>query len=241
MLFLCTSEESFFRSAKPRQKSLTLYKTVKVMKSRNLSSILLFVLAAPFFMAGSAPGVGIFQGSDDVGDPLMRGSASFDPATGIYTLTGAGFNMWDTNDQFHFLWRKETGDFSMSARIAFEGEGVVAHRKMGIMIRESMEGNSECAYVAVHGDGLTSLQYRTEAGRSTSEVVGPKGGDHIMLERRGNRIVMRTATGRFPQDITGETEFDLAPTCYVGIFICSHADEVIEKGRFFDLEYRKAE
>ncbi|MDR2912025.1 MAG: hypothetical protein LBV38_01805 [Alistipes sp.] len=199
----------------------------------------LIALALPLLMSSSAPGVGIFEGSNDVGCPLMRGSSAFDAATGTYTLTGAGFNMWDLNDEYHMLWKKVSGNFSMSTKITFEGEGVNAHRKMGIIIRESLEGNSECAYVTVHGDGLTSLQYREEAGRLTREVVGPKGADHIYIERQGNKIIMKTATGRFPEAITGEIEFDLAPTCYVGLFICSHDVNVVEKGYFTEVQYTK--
>jgi len=145
--------------------------------------------------------------------------------------------MWLDRDEFHMVWRKVTGDFSLAARIAFEGQGVNAHRKVGVMIRESLDADARYADVAVHGDGLTSLQYRPETGAETLETVGPAGADHIVLERRGGRIAMRTATGAFTDATTGEISLTLPETCYVGFFICSHDADVLESARFSDVKF----
>ncbi|MDR2968142.1 MAG: hypothetical protein LBV32_00890, partial [Tannerellaceae bacterium] len=190
-------------------------------------------------MTGATDSIGLFEGSNDVGNCKLKGSGAYNPSTKVYTLTGAGLNMWEKTDEFHMVWKKETGDFSLSAKIAFEGKGVNAHRKVGVIIRESLEANAKYADVAVHGDGLTSLQYREKAGEITKEVVAPKGADYIQLERRGSRIIMKTATGKFPQDITGEIELELPETCYIGLFICSHDVDVLETGYFSNVEYRK--
>jgi TolB protein len=183
---------------------------------------------------------GIFEKSNDVGNCKIPGSAVFDSKSRIYTLTGAGMNIWANSDEFHFVWKKVTGDFTMQARIAFEGKGVVLHRKMGIMIRETLNGDSPYADAVVHGDGLTSLQYRLTKGDVTKEIKTEiKGADHIVLIRSGNKIFIRTGIGDYPVTNTAETEITLPETCYVGLFICSHDEKVVEKGYFYDLKFKK--
>ena len=175
---------------------------------------------------------GIFEGYGDVGNPTLTGNFSYDVATNTYTLSGGGINIWDTTDQFFYAWKKVKGDFSMTTKVAFEGEGVNAHRKIGIMIREILTGDSKYADIAIHGDGLTSLQYRSETGGITREVKGPSGGNYITLEKVGEKIRMRTATDVLPTDITAEIEMDFPDEFYVGIFISSHEADVIETAYF---------
>jgi Tol biopolymer transport system component len=64
------------------------------------------------------------------------------------------------------------------------------------------------------------------------------GADYILLERAGNKVRVKTAKGVFPQDVTGEIEMELPNTCYVGLFICSHEADVVEKANFTNVEYR---
>ena len=200
---------------------------------------LLIALCSFLFTDCSTEG-NIFEGSGDVGDCKLSGSMRYDKASNTYTLTGAGTNMWATNDEFFMAWRKETGDFSLACRIAFEGVGVNAHRKTGLIIRESLSGNARYADVCVHGDGLTSLQYREKTGDMTKEVVAPhRAPNYIKLERIGKKIIMKTADGKYPNDVTGEIELDFPETVYIGLFICSHEADVLETAVFSDVEYKK--
>ena len=179
----------------------------------------------------------LFVTGNDVGNPKLSGSFTHNVDTHVYKLTGAGTNMWADSDEFFMVWKEYTGDFTLSVRIAFEGEGVDPHRKMGLIIRESLDGDAVYADVAVHGDGLTSLQYRVEQGAETQEVVSPnKAPDHILLQRIGNRIVMKTAHGALPTEADGEITLGLPSSCYVGLFICSHNPDVRETGCFSDVK-----
>ncbi|MDR1161371.1 MAG: hypothetical protein LBK45_03435 [Tannerellaceae bacterium] len=186
----------------------------------------------------SSPG-NIFEASGDVGNCKLPGSMQYDKSTGIYTLTGAGTNMWGTADEFFMAWKQVSGDFTLSAKIAFEGEGVEAHRKMGLIIRGSLEGDAVYADVAVHGDGLTSLQYRQSKGVETEEFVSPNNAPgYVLLQRMGNKISIKTAVDTYPDATDAEVTLDLPPTCYVGLFVCSHNPDVIETGRFSLVELK---
>ena len=183
--------------------------------------------------------LGIFEGVSDIGGVKLIGGMKYDAQTKTYTLSGGGMNVWGNLDQHFYAWKKVKGNFSMTTKVAFEGAGVNAHRKVGIIIRDALTGESRCAHISIHGDGLTSLQYRSENGGITREIVGPKDGDYITLEKVGNKIRMRTATGVMPKEVTAEVEMDFPGTFYVGLFICSHESDVLETGYFTNVEFKK--
>ena len=59
--------------------------------------------------------LGAFTENADVGSPQLPGSAEYDAATQTYTLRGAGYNIWFERDEFHYLYRKRSGDFVATA------------------------------------------------------------------------------------------------------------------------------
>ncbi len=170
--------------------------------------------------------IGIFENYGDVGDVGAAGSASFE--TG-YTVTGSGANMWFGADAFHYVCKRAQGDLTLTADIAFEGEGQNAHRKACLVIRQSLDADSVCAYIAVHGDGLTSLQYRDEKGATTHEVqanvTAPK---RVGIERRGN-YVTATVDG-LPSG--GSVRLELKEPFIIGLGVCSHEKGVLETATF---------
>ena len=123
------------------------------------------------FAAGTAGAatqqLGIFENHQDVGTVLHPGSAQFDAAKGTYTIAGSGENMWFGIDDFHYAWKKVSGDVALTADIAFAGTGGNPHRKAVLMIRQTLDGPSASVDVAVHGSGLTSLQFREITGANT--------------------------------------------------------------------------
>ena len=182
---------------------------------------------------------GIFDGASDVGGVKLIGKMVYDASTETYTLSGGGRNVWDNFDQHFYAWKKVKGDFSMTTKVAFEGEGVSAQRKIGIMIRETLSGESRCANISIHGDGLTALRYRMETEGMTQEIVASPNADYVTLEKVGNKIRMRTATGVLPKDVTAEIEMDFPGAFYVGLFICSHNVDILETAYFTQVEFKK--
>src|SRR5262249_16928704 len=133
--------------------------------------------------------LGIFEGHSDVGEVLHYGSATFDPATRTYTVTGSGQNMWFAKDAFHFSWKKVAGDLSLTADISFIGTGKEPHRKACLMIRQSLDSESAYADAAFHGDGLTSLQFRDANGAATHEVqANISAPNRLCIEKHGQYV-----------------------------------------------------
>ena len=138
--------------------------------------------------------VGAFEGQTDVGNPANAGQATYDPEKQEYTIQGSGTNMWAGRDEFHFVWRRLKGNFILTSRVAFVGKGVEEHRKIGWIVRSSLDADSPHAVVVVHGDGLTSLQFRKTTGAVTEQVISPvKGADVLQLERKGDNYIMSVA------------------------------------------------
>jgi len=210
------------------------------MKSLSeIKKAMMILVACVLFVNVSAQqsGSGLFEGSGDVGNPKLKGSFEYNPLSKVYTLTGAGTNMWMNSDEFFMAWAKMDDDFSISAKVAFEGKGVNEHRKIGVIVRESLTGKSKYADIAVHGSGLVSLQYRDTTGGVTKEVTaGDDGAKYITLERIGKKIIMKISNEGFTNTPAGEIEIDLPSTCYVGIFACSHEADVVEKAYFSDVQ-----
>lgn len=180
--------------------------------------------------------LGQFDGHGDIGAPALAGSATYDPVSQEYTLTGAGTNMWARGDQFHFLWKKMKGDFILRAKVEFAGKGVDAHRKVGWMVRPSLDSDASYADCAEHGDGLTSLQFRRSQGSNTEQMVlSISNANVIQFERKGSTYTFSAARYGEPFASSQTTNLDLADEAYVGLFLCSHRSDVIEKAILRDV------
>ena len=194
--------------------------------------IAVFILLIPAAHAQSGA-IGIFDGQGDVGVVKHKGTGSYNPKTQGYDLSGSGSNIWAKADGFHFVWKKMKGDFILRTNAAFIGKGVEDHRKIGFMVRTSLDSTSKQVNAVVHGDGLTSLQFRKTDGGITEEKKSTvTHADVIQLERHDNKYIMSVARkgDLFTDDEVSDV--DLGDEVYVGIFICSHNANVTEKAVF---------
>lgn len=176
--------------------------------------------------------LGVFAEQTDVGDPIRPGRATYDPENQEYTVEGAGTNIWADRDEFHFVWKRIKGNFILTSRVKFDGKGVEQHRKIGWIVRSSLDADSAEASVALHGDGLTSLQFRRTKGSMMEELrAGVKGADVLQLERKGSSYIMSVARSGDPFS-SEHVALDLGEELYVGLFVCSHNKDVTEKAIF---------
>jgi Tol biopolymer transport system component len=186
--------------------------------------------------------IGLFEGHGDVGAVLHAGSVEYDAGKRSYTISGSGENMWLATDGFQFVWKKVSGDVTLTADISFVGKGVNEHRKAVLIVRQSLDADSAYADVALHGSGLTSLQFREEKGVATHEiqasVSAPK---RLRIEKRGAYFTMSLADadGKFHL-AGGSTRIALKEPFYVGIGVCSHDKDVVEKAVFSNVELKGA-
>src|SRR5688572_6848091 len=79
----------------------------------------------------------------DVGKPKLAGSMQFDQATQVYTIRGAGYNVWFNRDEFSFVPIKIYGDFILTTNLRFTDTTGNVHKKAGWMVRESLDESAE--------------------------------------------------------------------------------------------------
>jgi hypothetical protein len=193
--------------------------------------------------APAAALAGLFENHGDIGTVLHAGSVEYDAAKRNYTIAGSGENMWSASDAFQFAWKKMSGDVTLTADISFLSKGVNEHRKAVLMIRQSPDADSPYADVALHGNGLTSLQYRDEKGAATHEIqANVSAPARLRIEKRGAYFSLWLAdgSGEF-RPAGGSTRIVLKEPFYIGIGVCSHDKDVVEKAVFSNVELRAAE
>jgi len=187
------------------------------------------------FLAHSAE-LGIFEGQADVGHVSKTASAVVNPA-GAYVVSGGGENMLFTNDAFHFVWKRVSGDFDLQAAIQWRDSGGNAHRKACLMVRKSLDPDSAYVDVAVHGDGLTSLQFRDVPGGLTHEIQANTSRPSVVgIGRQGDAFYLTLADPGPALAPAGPTmRVKLTDPLYVGLAVCSHDDKVLETAIFSNL------
>jgi Tol biopolymer transport system component len=193
--------------------------------------------------AAAAAPAGIFDSHSDVGTVLHPGSLEYDAAKRSYTIAGSGENMWLGSDAFQFAWKKASGDVTLTADISFLGKGVNEHRKAVLMIRQSLDADSPYADTALHGNGLTSLQYREEKGAATHEIqANVSAPARVRIEKRDAYFSMwlADASGEF-RPAGGSTRIALKEPFYVGIGVCSHDKDAVERAVFSNVDLKAAE
>ena len=200
-----------------------------------LSCVGLCCFASQAQAQSTAPG--IFEGQKDIGDNRKPGFAEYHPDSRSYLVGGGGENMWFTNDAFHFVWKKMDGDFAIESKVSWVGEGVNAHRKGCLMIRQTLDSDSPYIDAALHGDGLTSLQYREVRGGMTREIQSAltkpaklrivRQGDAFTLWLAGEDGAMVSSGCAHRLSFTGPL--------YVGLGVCAHDNSTLEKARFSEI------
>ena len=184
--------------------------------------------------------IGIFDGQSDVGSAVIPGSASYDATTKRYTINSAGYNIWYSRDEFRYLWKKTSGNFSLAADITFPDTNGYGDRKAVLIIRQDLDDDSKEVLVGYHGAGMIQLGQRPQKDarvKDTEYWMGGRGrpggatlddlvtvmAKRVGLEKRGDAFQLYISLEGEPMHPFGpplHLQFD-APF-YVGIGFCSH-------------------
>jgi TolB protein len=208
--------------------------------------LLLLGALGRFLNAGSASGqeatLGLFEEHADIGTVQKAGSVEYDPGQRTYRVAGGGENMWSTRDAFHYVWQRTSGDVSLAADIRWIGTEGNAHRKAGLIIRQSLDPDSAYADVVVHGNGLTSIQYREVRGGPTREIQSNVSAPRrIRIEKAGDSVSMSVAREDETLDSAGASfKIRFGESFLIGLGVCAHDKDALEKAVFSNVEFGSA-
>ena len=195
---------------------------------------LAFVLGLAVLVGRAAAGsLGIFDDQSDVGSVVPPGTAIFENDS--YALTSAGANLWAKKDAFHFVWKKTSGDLTLTADISFPPIAYAhepnPHRKALLMVRQSLDEDGVYVDAAQHGSGLTALQYRREKGANTQDIeLNIAAPQTVRLEKRGDTFTLYLSMHGEPlHQVGASTKLHLEGPFYVGIGLTSHDAATTDK------------
>ncbi len=201
------------------------------MRDLSLACVLVYCAFA------QSEGIGVFTNSGDVGEPSRKGSAEFDASTGRYRVTGSGANIWAQQDQFQYVWREMSGNFAITATMQFLGQGE-AHRKAGIMLRQSFDADSPYGDIVIHGSGMPGLQWRSKKGENTNAFDLPFDGPgkfKLKLVRQGVGITAWIGKDGAELKQVARTEVTFRNPILAGLAVCSHKADATDTVIFSDV------
>ncbi len=159
----------------------------------------------------------------DVGAPALTGGQSV--SNGDWMVQGAGGDIWNTSDQFHYIWRTVSSDGSVRARVASQ-TNTSPWAKAGVMFRVSTDPASAYYAMLVTPSNGIVVQYRTSQGVQTSQIaiVGSVP-VYLKVSRAGNVFSAYTsANGTTWTQVPGSavTLANLSGTLLAGLAVTSH-------------------
>ena len=179
-----------------------------------------------------------FDGHQDIGDVRNPGSVAFDKDAGTYAVAGSGANMWQARDAFHYAWKRvDQSTARWLGRCRVRRPGKEPHRKACLIFRQDLDADSAYVDAAIHGDGLTSLQFRDFKGDLTHEVqANVSAPGRLRLEKREDYVRLFVDAGDGSKFSGAAVRIELREPFYVGIGVCSHNADLTEKAVFSNVE-----
>ncbi len=106
------------------------------------------------------------------------------------------------------------------------------------MLRKSLDTDSPFVHLAIHGDGMPSVQFRNTKADTTNTVDFPIEGPGtwtLKLVRQGTTITVWIAKDGAPLRELGHTVNQLGSPVLVGLGVSSHTQEAINTVLFSDV------
>jgi len=199
---------------------------------RNRQSVVTGQLSAEGF---DAPGTELPENwhQKDIGGVQINGSASYE--NGTFTVTGSGADIWNSGDEFYYVWIAFPGDVDIQARV-ISLANTDDRAKAGVMIRESAYGTAQNVFMALTPHQGT-FQYRPQnAAASASTIVEGIAAPHwVRLQRTGNLFKSyhcADGTNWIPVD---SVTISMRRNASVGLAVTSHNDGLLCTAAFDDV------
>jgi hypothetical protein len=163
-----------------------------------------------------------------IGYPADMGGFTEGPA-GTYTVTGAGANIENESDEFHFAYKELSGAGEIIAKVE-SVENTHEWAKAGVMIRDTLDADSAHAMVAITPGNGVWFGCRTLTGNDTNteEQGGITAPYWVKLERTVGGAVRASysADGNTWDSLGTLTPVTMGLPMYVGLAVTSHESGV---------------
>jgi hypothetical protein len=186
----------------------------------------------------------------------LAGDTKYDPATGQWTVSGSGSDLWDTaHDDIQYAFTQVKGDGSITARLlstsgAGDATGSGGWEKIGLMIRADMDDTTDSALAQVEmtnrnggiywhrrpgkAQGSAEIQGRSSREVGSSPMAWPYPHLFLRTQRVGSDFSgFISYDGKLWRNVgwtLGITDF--GDTANFGLSVLSHTDTVLSTAVF---------
>ena len=168
------------------------------------------------------------------GYPASVGSFSYDPVTGIYTMTADGADIWNVpdfpgagagnyHDEFHYAFKQLSGVATIEAQV-LSVQNTDAWAKAGVMIRETLDPNSPHAMVVITPANGVAFQYRGTPGGTSTNVsqTGITAPHWVRISRSANTFTGEHSADRITWETIDTANIPMAAEGLIGLALTSH-------------------
>ncbi|MEP6914281.1 MAG: Ig-like domain-containing protein, partial [Acidobacteriota bacterium] len=163
----------------------------------------------------------------DIGATGVAGDATY--SSGVYTVRGAGADVWGMADALHYAYTSLTGNGSIVARVT-SIQNVNAWTKAGVMIRNSASPSAAQAFMLVASSATKGVPFQrrpadgaSSVGTSGSQSTAPR---WVKLVRAGSLITGYESADGASWVTVGSDTFTMGATVLVGLAVSSHLSGV---------------
>ena len=156
--------------------------------------------------------------ASDIGAPTLSGSATY--SSGVFTITGAGTNIYGSSDQFMFVYRLMSGDADIIAKVS-NLDGSNSYAKAGVMIRKSLSASSAHSFPHVtRGAGVRLLRRLSDGGSSAVlGVTSAAAPVWVRAKRVGTQVTSYWSSNGSTWTAIATDSIALGTSAYVGIAV----------------------
>jgi regulation of enolase protein 1 (concanavalin A-like superfamily) len=168
---------------------------------------------------------------EDVGATGLAGSASY--ASGTFTVTGAGADIWGGADAFHFVDQPIAGDMQIVARVAgLQNTNTFA--KAGVMLRASTAPGSAHVILDVRPAGGIEFMTRSADGAQTTFIAGDAQPAPVWLKlvRTGSTVAGSVSADGVSWRTVGSIVSTIGSNALIGLAVTSHDTSVRNTSTF---------
>ncbi|MGE5359995.1 MAG: alkaline phosphatase family protein [Bacteroidales bacterium] len=167
----------------------------------------------------------------DIGTVGIAGSSTY--ANGVFTVKGAGSDIWGSTDSFQFVYQALPGDGTIVARVT-SLQNTNTYAKAGLMMRQTLSPGSAHVILDLKPGGGVEFMTRSSTGGSTTYLAGASMAfpAWLRLQRSGATITGSVSVDGVSWSQVGSVNVTMTGSIYVGLPVCSHTTSQLTKATF---------
>jgi uncharacterized repeat protein (TIGR01451 family) len=171
----------------------------------------------------------------DIGSPALAGSGGY--TSGVFSVTGAGADIWGTNDQFNYVYQplSGNGNGTIVARLTSESN-TSSSAKAGVMIKQSTTSGSN--YIAIESGpgGTVKVQYDFNGESGSSSYTFPNVWMKL-VSLNGKFSAYLSSDGSTWTSVLSGKSLPITAPATVGLFECSHNASALGTATFDNVSF----